>query len=89
MEKKSDDVTKTILENYKIVKHIHKEPDENVHLPIMSLLAQIDREISHFHISHNAPYLPPKFFFKGTGSRFSACSLIKLLFIQYIIYSIG
>ena len=45
MEKKSDDVTKTILENYKIVKHIHKEPDENVHLPIMSLLAQIDRAI--------------------------------------------
>ena len=87
MEKKSDDVTKTILENYKIVKHIHKEPDENVHLPIMSLLAQIDREISHF--SDNAPYLPPKFFFKGTGSRFSACSLIKLLFIQFIIYSIG
>ena len=32
MEKKSDDVTKAILENYKIVKHIHKEPDENCSL---------------------------------------------------------
>ena len=66
MQKKSDDVTKTILlDNYKIVKHIHKEPDENVHLPIMSLLAQIDWEIRHLHISHNASYLPPKIFFKG------------------------
>ena len=66
MEKKSDDVTKTILENYKIVKHIHKEPDENVHLPIMSLLAQIDwREYatSTFPIMHLI--YPQKFSLKG------------------------